>query len=216
MFCTACGKENPDTTAFCASCGASLKTASANAAPAPFAPAPVAPAPPPPASAAVANAGKMATSFLATLSTAEKIIGAGALVALIGFFLPFIAIPGLGDLAALSMPDPTGGPQIPSSSLSLLGLSKFAGAVWFILLAALASAALLYLARNANRARKLLFSGIQIMIGSMIGPGTLLALLFASTVRSVAGFGFWIVSLGFCAIVAGGLMTIAQLSKAEA
>jgi hypothetical protein len=51
----------------------------------------------------------MATSFLASLSLAEKIIGAGAVVALIGFFLPFIAIPGLGDLAAMTMPDPTGG-----------------------------------------------------------------------------------------------------------
>jgi len=211
MFCTSCGKENPANTAFCASCGASLQSVSAIAVPAS-----AVPATPPAAQAAMANAGKMASSFVASLSTAEKIIGAGAVVALIGFFLPFIAIPGLGELAAMTIPDPTGGsPQIPSSSLSLLGLSKFAGAVWFILLAALASAGLLWLGRSAAHSRKLLLSGIQIMIGSMIGPGTLLALLFASTVRSVAGFGFWIVSLGFCAIVAGGLMTIAQLSKVE-
>jgi hypothetical protein len=157
----------------------------------------------------------MATSFLAALTLPEKIIGAGAVVALIGFFLPFIAIPGLGDLAAMAMPDPTGGSGIPSSSLSLLGLTKFAGAVYFILLGALASAALVYLARAANYARKMLLSGIQVMIGSMVGPGTLLALVFASSVRSVASIGFWVVSLGYCAIVAGGLMTIVQLSKAE-
>jgi hypothetical protein len=115
----------------------------------------------------------------------------------------------------MAMPDPTGGSGIPSSSLSLLGLTKFAGAVYFILLGALASAALVYLARAANYARKMLLSGIQVMIGSMVGPGTLLALVFASSVRSVASIGFWVVSLGYCAIVAGGLMTIVQLSKAE-
>jgi hypothetical protein len=155
-------------------------------------------------------------SFVSALSLAEKIAGAGAVIALIGFFLPFIAIPGLGDLAAMAIPDPTGGtPTIPSSSLSLLGLAKFAGAVYFILLGALASAGLLYLARGAAYARKMLLSGIQVMIGSMVGPGTLLALLFASTVRSVAGAGFWIVSFGYCCIVAGGLMTINQLAKSE-
>lgn len=208
MFCTACGKENAATVSFCTFCGAPLH-ATAPAGPAVAAPA-ISSGP-----SAAANAGKMATSFLAALSLPEKIIGAGAVVALIGFFLPFIAIPGLGELAAMSMPDPTGAGQIPSSSLSLLGLTKFAGAVYFILLGALASAGLVYLARTAGYARKMLLSGIQVMIGSMIGPGTLLALLFASTVRSVAGVGFWIVSLGYCCIVAGGLMTIAQLSKAE-
>jgi hypothetical protein len=152
-------------------------------------------------------------SFLSSLSLAEKIAGAGAVVALIGFFLPFIAIPGLGELAAMSIPDPTGGSGIPSSSLSLLGLTRFAGAVYFILLGALASAAIIYLARNAAYARKMLLNGIQVMIGSMVGPGTLLALLFASTVRSVAGVGFWVVGLGYCCIVAGGLMTISQLAK---
>ncbi|MGA8110148.1 MAG: hypothetical protein WB974_11975, partial [Acidobacteriaceae bacterium] len=141
---------------------------------------------------------------------------AGAILALIGFFLPFIAIPGLGDLAAMAIPDPTGGtPTIPSSSLSLLGLAKFAGAVYFILLGALASGALLYFARRAAYARKMLLNGIQVMIGSMVGPGAILALLFASSVRSVAGAGFWIVGLGYCCIAFGGLMTIAQLAKAE-
>jgi zinc-ribbon domain len=207
MFCPACGKDNVATVAFCTSCGTSLSPAAAPSA------VPVHAAPTGPSAAA--NAGKMATSFLAALTLPEKIIGAGAVVALIGFFLPFIAIPGLGDLAAMAMPDPTGGSGIPSSSLSLMGLGKFAGAVYFVLLGALASAALVYLGRAANYARKMLLSGIQVMIGSMIGPATLLALLFASTVRSVAGVGFWIVSLGYCAIVAGGLMTIVQLSKAE-
>jgi len=208
MFCPACGKENTATVAFCTYCGVPLQQVAA---------APTAPiqASGPTAPSAAANAQKMATSFLAALTLPEKIIGAGAVVALIGFFLPFIAIPGLGDLAAMAMPDPTGGSGIPSSSLSLLGLTKFAGAVYFILLGALASAALVYLARAANYARKMLLSGIQVMLGSMVGPGTLLALVFASSVRSVASIGFWVVSLGYCAIVAGGLMTIVQLSKAE-
>jgi len=201
MTCPACGKEHAPATSFCTSCGAAMSAT------------PVATAAPVKASAA-SDAGKTAMSFLSSLSLPEKIAGAGAVVALIGFFLPFISIPGLGDLAAMTMPDPTGGSGVPSSTLSLMGLAKFAGAVWFIFLGAIASAAIVYLARNAAYPRKMLFSGIQVMIGSMIGPGTLLALLFASTVRSVAGFGFWIVSLAYCSIVAGGLMTIAQLSKA--
>jgi zinc-ribbon domain len=208
MFCPACGKENAATVAFCTYCGVPLHQTAAT------------PAVPIQASSsagpsAALNAQKMATSFLAALTLPEKIIGAGAVVAFIGFFLPFIAIPGLGDLAAMAMPDPTGGNPMPSSSLSLMGLGKFAGAVYFILLGAIASAGLVYLARTANYARKMLFSGIQVMIGSMVGPGTLLALVFASSVRSVASIGFWVVSLGYCAIVAGGLMTIVQLSKAE-
>ena len=207
MFCPACGKNNVATVAFCTSCGSSLSAATGS----PSASTQAVPTGP----SAAANAQKMATSFVATLTLPEKIIGAGAVVAFIGFFLPFIAIPGLGDLAAMTMPDPTGGNPIPSSSLSLMGLGKFAGAVYFVLLGALASAALVYLGRAADYARKMLLSGIQVMIGSMIGPATLLALLFASTVRSVAGVGFWIVSLGYCAIVAGGLMTIIQLSKTE-
>ncbi|HEX4309458.1 MAG TPA: zinc ribbon domain-containing protein [Acidobacteriaceae bacterium] len=211
MYCPACGKENAASVSFCTFCGFPLASAVPAGAPATAVLIPSAPAGP----SAAANAGKMATSFLASLSLAEKIIGGGAVIAVIGFFLPFIAIPGLGDLAAMAIPDPTGGNPMPSSSLSLLGLTKFAGAVYFILLGALASAGLLYLSRTAAYARKMLLSGIQVMIGSMVGPGTLLALLFASSVRSVAGVGFWVVSLGYCCIVAGGMMTIAQLSKAE-
>ena len=62
----------------------------------------------------------------------------------------------------------------------------------------------------------MVLNGVQILIGSMIGPGALLALLFASSVRSVAGVGFWVVGLGYTAIALGGLMTIAQLSKDRA
>ncbi|MGB7136532.1 MAG: hypothetical protein WBD46_14670 [Acidobacteriaceae bacterium] len=198
MLCASCGKENAAAVAFCTFCGTQMA------------------GPAKPSSGAASDAGKAALSFVSSLSLTEKIAGAGAILALIGFFLPFIAIPGLGDLAAMAIPDPTGGtPTIPSSSLSLLGLAKFAGAVYFILLGALASGALLYFARSAAYARKMLLNGIQVMIGSMVGPGAILALLFASSVRSVAGAGFWIVGLGYCCIAFGGLMTIAQLAKAE-
>jgi hypothetical protein len=214
MFCPACGKENPDATAFCMSCGTQLAAPTGAMA---TATGPAVTASPAAAPSASANAGAMAVSFLSALSLPEKIAGAGALVAIIGFFLPFIAIPGLGDLAALAMQqDPTSAASIPSSSLSLLGLGKFAGAVYFILIGALASAGVLWLARNAPYPRRMLLNGVQIMIGSMIGPGALLALLFASTVRSVAGVGFWVVGLGYSAIAVGGLMTIAQLSKERA
>jgi len=204
MTCSACGKENVPAVAFCTFCGASMSSASVAASAVPV------------RASGSADAGKAALTFVSSLSLTEKIAGVGAILALIGFFLPFIAIPGLGELAAMAIPDPTGGtPTIPSSSLSLLGLAKFAGAVYFILLGALASAGLLYLARGAAYARKMLLNGVQVMIGSMVGPGALLALLFASSVRSVAGAGFWIVGLGYCCIAFGGLMTIAQLAKAE-
>jgi hypothetical protein len=173
-----------------------------------------------PSSAAASEASKKALSFLSSLSLAEKFAVAGPVIAIIGFFLPFVTLPdfALGGLSPADIAAAAEGqasPDLHAPSVSLFGLARYSGAVYFILLGALASAALFYLARSAAYARKMVLNGVQIMIGSMVGPGTILALVFASIVRSIAGIGFWIVGIGFCCIVVGGLLTTAQLAKAE-
>jgi hypothetical protein len=51
------------------------------------------------------------------------------------------------------------------------------------------------------------------MIGSLCGPGIIVELLFIPLVQSVAGAGLWLLGLGYCAITAGGLITIGTLGK---
>lgn len=219
MFCSSCGKNNPAAGPFCTFCGASMAAANAGGGTTSIPSA----AKPSAAAAAATDAGKKAVSFLSALTLADKFALAGPVIAFIGFFLPFVTMPDLGGLTGLTAADlaaaaAASGQPAPDlhPSISLFGLAKYSGSVYFILLAILVSGALFYLALKASRSRKLFISGFQVMIGSMIGPGTLLALIFASIVRSMAGFGFWVVSLGFCCIVVGGLMTIAQHAKAEA
>lgn len=218
MFCSSCGKDNPAAGPSCNFCGASMVAATPGGGTAAI------PSAAKPAAAAATDAGKKAVSFVSALNLADKFALAGPVIAFIGFFLPFVTMPDLGALAGISAADlaaaaaATGqaAPDLRPPSLSLFGLAKYSGSVYFILLAVLVSGALFYLSLKAPRGRKLLISGFQVMIGSMIGPGTLLALIFASIVRSMAGFGFWVVSLGFCCIVIGGLMTIARFAKSEA
>jgi len=35
-------------------------------------------------------------------------------------------------------------------------------------------------------------------------------------VQTIAGMGFWLTGLGFCAVAAGGIIAIAQVSKSVA
>lgn len=214
MTCSACGKENIAATPFCSFCGAPMAVG------VPAAALPVRSSGM--AAASASNAGKATMSFLSSLSLAEKFAIAGPVIAFLGFFLPFVHMPDLATMGGVSAADLAAAgaagapvPDVHAPSLSLFGLAKYSGAVYFILLGAILSGGLFYRARGATRARRLLINGFQIMIGSMVGPGTLLALLFASMVRSMVAFGFWVVSLGFCCIVVGGLMTIARLAKSE-
>jgi hypothetical protein len=210
MNCSACGKANADGVSFCEYCGANMHAQSATTpvAAAPYV-APAAPAQPAaPSASEVAQLGK---SFLNSLSLGEKFVGVGVIASVVGFFLPWVSSPDLGDLGALLGPMA----QMGSTHVSLSGLdvAKFVGAVYFILLAAIAAGILLYFSKKAATAHKLLMAGFQVLIGSLFGPGFIGALFFIPMIQSVSGAGFWLVGLGYCSIAAGGLITIGTMGK---
>jgi hypothetical protein len=153
----------------------------------------------------------MGKSFLSSLSLGEKFIGAGVIAAAFGFFLPWISTPDLGALSGLF--GQLGASGLNHVSLSGVDMAKFVGAVYLILLAAIASGVLFYFSRSAASPQKLLMSGFQVMIGSLCGPGIIAELLFVPMIQSVAGAGLWLLGLGFSSIAAGGLITIGTLGK---
>jgi hypothetical protein len=204
MNCVACGKANADSVTFCEFCGARLRSGGASTSEPQ-----VVRTPPPPSAAEVAQMGK---SILSSLTLGEKFVCAGAIAATVGFFLPWFSSPDLGELGSLLGQIGAGG--LNKVSLSGLDAAKLIGAVYFILLAAIASGVLFYFSRKAASAQKLLIGGFQVMIGSLFGPVVIGALFFVPMIQSVAGAGFWLLGLGFCSIAAGGLITIGALGKA--
>ena len=197
MICPACGKANIDASAFCEQCGTRLQAqpaASPGAAvptPAPAAPFPF-PGPPvtPPQSS---QAGAAASALIASMSMGEKISGAGAVAAAVGFFLPWASVAGV-------------------ASENGLDLAKASGSVYLTLLIALAAGALCYFSSKAAAGKKIMMAGYLVLIGGL-GPPILLSMLFGSPLLGGAGIGLWLVGLGYTAIAAGGLMTIRDFSK---
>ena len=190
MICTACGKENVDSSAFCEHCGARMQaqpaTTPGTAAPGPI---PVVVSPPPAAQVPQVSA------LIASLSMGEKVAGGGAVAAVVGFFLPWVSATGLG------------------ASANGLDLAKASGAVYLILLFAIAAGVLCYLSSKAAPGQKLMYAGYLVFLGAICGPVDMLGLLFVSQVQSVAGIGSWLLGLGYIAIAVGGLMTIRDFSK---
>lgn len=210
MNCSACGNVNADGVSFCEYCGASMRaqTASTTGAAVPMG-APAAPIQP--AAPSAGEFAQLGKSFLNSLSLGEKLIGAGVIAAAVGFFLPWVSTPDLGDLGALF----GSVAQMGSTHISLSGLdvAKLVGAVYFILLAALAAGILLYFSKKAGTSNRLLMAGFQVLIGSLFGPGFIGALFFIPMIQSVSGAGFWLVGLGYCSIAAGGLIAIGTMGK---
>jgi hypothetical protein len=149
--------------------------------------------------------------LLRTLSLGEKFAGAGALAATLGFFLPWVSGPDLRSLGNLSTL--LGGAGMGTTSYSGFDAAKIWGGVYLILGAAIASGVLFFISGKAAISRKLRISGFQVMIGSIIGPAIVVALLFVPFMQSVAGLGLWLLGLGFCSITAGGLVTIGHLAN---
>jgi hypothetical protein len=144
----------------------------------------------------------MASALIASMSMGEKISGGGAVAAVLGFFLTWITVATQGAQGAAAQ-----------TSLSGWDLAKSVGAVYLILLIALAAAALCYFSSKAAPAKKLMYAGYLVLLGALCGPGNLLALLFVSKLQAVAGIGLWLFSAGYTAIAAGGLMTIRSSSS---
>lgn len=202
MNCPACGKTNPDGAVFCEQCGTSLRAQPA-AGPAVSAPPP--PPPPPsavPASVSTAQIAQQGQAIIAAMSLGEKVSGAGAVVAILAFFLPWISIAVPELLTAAT-----------TTRLSGLDLGKSNGSVYLLLLDAGVAAALCYMSSKAGPPKKLAIAGWLVFIGALCGPVTLLALIFVAQLQTAAGFGLWLFALGYTAIAAGGLMTIRGFSQ---
>ncbi len=207
MNCTACGKTNADGVSFCEFCGANLRSASASSSqPGVARPAPAQPVPP-----SAADVAQMGKSLLGSLTLGEKFVGAGTIAAVLGFFFPWISTPDLGPLTGLL--GQMGAAELNHMSYSGVDLAKFVGAVYLILLAAIAAGVLFYFSRRMATPQKLLIGGFLVMIGSLCGPMIIAELLFVPLIQSVAGAGLWLMGLGFCCIAAGGLITIGTLGK---
>jgi hypothetical protein len=207
MNCSACGKPNSDGVSFCEFCGVNLRSgSSSNSDPVVARTAPAQRVPP--SAAEVAQMGK---SLLGSFSLGEKLVGAGTIAAVLGFFLPWISTPDLGSLGGLL--GQLGAAELNHFSLSGVDLAKVVGAVYLILLAAIAAGVLFYFSRKAAIPQKLLMGGFLVLIGSLCGPMIIADLLFVPMIQSVAGMGLWLLGVGFCSITAGGLITIATLGK---
>jgi hypothetical protein len=196
MICTACGKTNVDSALFCEQCGTGLRPQPAGSGVA--APALVPGAPVPVSTGQFAQSGE---ALIAAMSTGEKVSGAGAIAAIIGFFLPWISYATAGVAATAQ------------TSYSGLDLGKVNGSVYLILLNAGLAAVLCYMSSKAAPPRKLIIAGYLAFIGALCGPATLTALIFVSKLSAVAGAGMWVFALGYTAIAVGGLMSIRDFSK---
>lgn len=206
MNCSACGSPLPDGSVFCESCGARLGAASVPASPAAAAWAGATQPAPVPSATAIAE---MSGMLIKSLSLGERLAAMGSLAAVLGFFLPWVSGPDLKSLGNLStLLGPAG---VATTSYSGLDAARVWGATYFILVAAVTSGVLFFVASKATFSGKLSIGGFQVMIGSLIGPGVVFALLFIPFMQSVAGSGLWLTGLGFCSIVAGGLVTIGHL-----
>src|SRR5580698_1061330 len=186
MICTACGKANLDNAVFCEQCGTRMQAqpaaipAAAMPGPAPAAPYayPVPPSAPPPG-ASPAQFAQMGESLIASMTTGEKVAGAGAVAAVVGFFLPWASIAGT------------------ATSYSGLDLGKAIGAVYLVLLNGIVSAVLVYLSSKATPSKKLLYAGQLTYLGALCGPATLTSLIFVPKVQTGSGIGLWLFALGF-------------------
>jgi hypothetical protein len=205
MNCSACGATLLDGSVFCESCGVELVPVSLAAGTPRTA---VALPTGPPSAAAIATLSGM---LIKSLSLGDKLAGFGSLAATLGFFLPWLSGPDLRSLGSLSAL--AGGGGMATTSYSGFDVTKIWGGIYLVLAAAVTSGVLFFISRKAAFSQKLRISAFQVMIGSIIGPAIIVALLFVPFMQSMAGLGLWMLGLGFCSITAGGLVTINQLGK---
>jgi hypothetical protein len=149
--------------------------------------------------------------LIKSLSLGEKLAALGSLAAVLGFFLPWASGPNLGSLGNLSTL--VGQTGVATTTYSGFDAAKIWGGIYLILAAAVTSGVLFFAAGKGVFSKKLMVSGFQVMIGSLVGPAIVFTLLFIPFIQSVAGLGLWLTGLGFCSIAAGGLVTIGQLGR---
>jgi hypothetical protein len=213
MQCPSCNAAIPDDSVFCESCGATQTAAAV----------PLAQQPSPAyhAAAAAQGLGTSVKSFWGALDLAGKIATGGCIAVVLGFFLAWVDVPStagltealLGGMGGAANPFAGGG--MATTSLSGFSLAGGWGVIYIYPLLAILSFVLLYLAiyKNRSTANLLTTSGWLVLIGSLIGPQSLLMLIFVPAIQKLVGIGFWLNTLGFCAIAVGGILNIRTLSR---
>lgn len=203
MNCFACGKSNVEGISFCEFCGATLRVSPNLEGPAAVRSAP--------AQSAAPGAAQIGKSLFSAFSLGEKFAIVGTIAAIVGFFLPWFSTPDLGAIPELM--GKLAGSEPIHISLTGLDLTKYLGSIYIVLLAAVAAGVLLFFFRRVGGPGKMLIAGFLVLIGSMYGPGNVAALLAVPLIQSLAGIGFWLLALGYCAIAAGGLISIGTFGK---
>lgn len=150
-----------------------------------------------PAAAVVAAGSQLveaARGEFLRLRISERVILIGAVVAAMSWFLPLVQVGGFARLGGIQ-------------------LMKVWGGVVLIVLLALFSLAVLYWSLRATPAQRILAAGLQVTTGALLGPQIIVTALLVPMGGELLGPGAWGVGLGFCAILAGGLMLLADLSR---
>jgi hypothetical protein len=205
MNCSACENALPDGSLFCEFCGVQLRPSISAAVPAVVGTTVA----PPTSHASAAAIAQLSGVLVKSLSLGEKLAALGSLAAALGFFLPWLSGPDLRSIGNLSTL--LGQTGVATTSYSGFDAAKIWGGIYLIFAAAVTAGVLFFVAGKGPFSKKLTVSGFQVMIGSLVGPAILLALLFVPFIQSVAGLGLWLTGLGFCSIAAGGLVTIGQI-----
>lgn len=212
IICPNCGKENEEGSKFCISCGSDLiqgKEVAKETIPAVKELAPAEQA---------AQMGERAKKVWKGFSFSEKMITVGALVVLVGFFLPWVSSRGLGI----------------SETISGMKIAEDFGWLYLHPLLMLVSLALVYFTQGAPKITKILMARWQIVIGSIFAFKGIFGIIAGSKIISGLedlagafggfgrgamgvdiniGIGWWLLTLGAIAILVGAFRIQKELLK---
>lgn len=212
MICPNCGKENEEGSNFCISCGTDLSQGKKVAKETGPAVKEITPA------EQAAQIGERAKKTWRGFSFLEKMITIGALVNLIGFFLPWVSGEGLGT----------------SEVISGMKIAKDFGWLYLHPLLMLVSLALVYFTQGASKIAKILMARWQIVIGSIFTFEGIIGIIAGSKIISALedlagafggffggstsvdinlGIGWWLLTLGAIVILVGAFRTQKELLK---
>ena len=165
------------------------------------------------AAQAVERAKKVWGGFLKS----EKIIVIGALVLLIGFFLPWIGGEEIELMRKMNM---------PTSGFAIADYNNW---LFSIPLLMLISLGLVYFTQGASNIAKILIARWQIIIGTIFSTIGIIGIISLQSIINAVeggfgifgiddigieiGIGWWLLTLGAIAILVGALMTQEKLLK---
>lgn len=169
-FCQKCGVQNSDTAQFCIQCGTPMGAATPTY---------------PKGGVSTSTIGQLISS----LETGSKIIGGGALLAFLGFFLPIYIWGGSSQ-----------------NGVNIGGLA------WLQPLFALVLLGLVYIAHENDLRTKLLSAAIEVALGMVYAPN-LFTIFKGGPATSSLGVGYYFLALGFTAVVVGVFVNLNELTR---